>query len=98
MYHCFFRQHVCLSNLKHAPSRGLPLTTRKTVFSHLNANEVIAFCPYLVTKNQDVEKTHYNNVAFVFRLFNQFHWFQVFSYFSISNEGILAKLSLTYNH
>ena len=32
MYHCFFRRHVCLSNLKHA----LPLTARKTVFSHLN--------------------------------------------------------------
>ena len=32
MYHCFFRRHVCLSNLKHAP----PLTARKTVFSHLN--------------------------------------------------------------
>ena len=35
MYHCFFRRHVCLSNLKHAPSRELPLTARKTVFSHL---------------------------------------------------------------
>ena len=32
VYHCFFRRHVCLSNLKHA----LPLTARKTVFSHLN--------------------------------------------------------------
>ena len=32
MYHCFFPHHVCLSNLKHA----LPLTARKTVFSHLN--------------------------------------------------------------
>ena len=31
VYHCFFRRHVCLSNLKHA----LPLTARKTVFSHL---------------------------------------------------------------
>ena len=30
-----FRRHVCLSNLKHAPSRKLPLTVRKTVFSHL---------------------------------------------------------------
>ena len=36
VYHCFFRSHVCLSNLKHAPSRELPLTARKTVFSHLN--------------------------------------------------------------
>ena len=35
MYHCFFRRHVCLSNLKHTPSRELPLTARKTVFSHL---------------------------------------------------------------
>ena len=34
-YHCFFRRHVCLSNLKHAPSRESPLTTRKTVLSHL---------------------------------------------------------------
>ena len=30
-----FRRHVCLSNLKHAPSRKLPLTAHKTVFSHL---------------------------------------------------------------
>ena len=35
--YCFFRRHVCLSNLKHAPSRELPLTARKTVFSHLNS-------------------------------------------------------------
>ena len=27
-----FRHHVCLSNLKHAPSPELPLTARKTVF------------------------------------------------------------------
>ena len=32
-----FRRHVGLSNLKHEPSRKLPLTARKTVFSHLNA-------------------------------------------------------------
>ena len=31
-----FRRHVCLSKLKHSPSRELPLTARKTVFSHLN--------------------------------------------------------------
>ena len=30
-----FRRHVCLSKLKHSPSRELPLTARKTVFSHL---------------------------------------------------------------
>ena len=30
-----FRRHVCLSNLKHSSSRELPLTARKTVFSHL---------------------------------------------------------------
>ena len=35
-----FRRHVCLSNLKHAPSSELPLTARKTVFSHLKVNEV----------------------------------------------------------
>ena len=35
MYHCFFRRYVCLSNLKHTPLRELPLTARKTVFSHL---------------------------------------------------------------
>ena len=34
MYHCFFRRHVCLSNLKHALSRELPLTACKTVFSY----------------------------------------------------------------
>ena len=31
-----FRRHVCLSNLKHLRSREMLLTTRKTVFSHLN--------------------------------------------------------------
>ena len=31
-----FGRHVCLSNLKHAPSSKLPLTADKTVFSHLN--------------------------------------------------------------
>ena len=30
-----FLRHVCLSNLKHAPSRKLSLTARKTVLSHL---------------------------------------------------------------
>ena len=30
-----YRRHVCPSNLKHSPSRELPLTARKTVFSHL---------------------------------------------------------------
>ena len=30
-----YRRHVCSSNLKHSPSRELPLTARKTVFSHL---------------------------------------------------------------
>ena len=29
------RRHVCLSNLKHVASCELPLTARKTVFSHL---------------------------------------------------------------
>ena len=33
-----FRRHVCLSNLKHAPSRKLPLIVRKTVFSHLKSS------------------------------------------------------------
>ena len=33
-----FRRHVCLSKLKHSPSRVLPLTARKTVFSHLKRN------------------------------------------------------------
>ena len=33
------RRHVYLSNLKHALSRELPLTARKTVFSHLNRDE-----------------------------------------------------------
>ena len=31
-----FCRHVCLSNLKHAPSLELLLTAHKTVFSHLN--------------------------------------------------------------
>ena len=31
-----FRRHVCFSNWKNARSRELPLTARKTVFSHLN--------------------------------------------------------------
>ena len=49
MYHCFFRRHVCLSNLKHAPSRELPLTARKTVFSHLNLH------PYLAVADPDLQ-------------------------------------------
>ena len=32
-----FRRHVCLSNLKQAPSRALPLTACKTVISHLKS-------------------------------------------------------------
>ena len=28
-----FRRHLCLSNLKHAPSRELPLTARKALKS-----------------------------------------------------------------
>ena len=35
-----FRRHVCLSNLKEAPSRKLPLTARKTVFSHLKEKAI----------------------------------------------------------
>ena len=31
-----FRRHDCLCKLKHAQSLELPLTARKTVFSHLN--------------------------------------------------------------
>ena len=38
VYHCFFPCHVCLSNLKHAPSRELLLTAHKTVFSHLKCS------------------------------------------------------------
>ena len=41
VYHFFFRRHVCLSNLKHAPSLELPLTARKTVFSHLNVKDAV---------------------------------------------------------
>ena len=41
VYHCFFRRHVCLSNLTHAPSRELSLTARKTVFSHLNVKDAV---------------------------------------------------------
>ena len=42
MYHIIsivtseIRKYVCLSNLKHMPSRELLLTARKTVFSRLN--------------------------------------------------------------
>ena len=35
----FFRRRICLPNLKHAPLRKLPLTARKTLFSHLNVGE-----------------------------------------------------------
>ena len=35
----FFRRRVCLFNLKHVPLRKLPLTARKTLFSHLNVGE-----------------------------------------------------------
>ena len=34
-----FHRHVCLSNLKHAPSRKLLLTAQKTVFNHLKMSE-----------------------------------------------------------
>ena len=37
-----FRRHVCLSNLKHTPSRELPLTARKTVFSHLKSWKLLS--------------------------------------------------------
>ena len=37
-----FRRHVCLSNLKHVPTRKLPLTASKTVFSHLKEQNI---CP-----------------------------------------------------
>ena len=33
-----FHRHVCLSDLKHAPSRELPLTAHKTVFNHVKVN------------------------------------------------------------
>ena len=36
-----FRRHVCLSNLKHAPSQVLPLTARQTVFSHLKSQGIM---------------------------------------------------------
>ena len=38
--HFFFRCHVCLSNVKHAPSREVPLTACETVSSHL----VVSWC------------------------------------------------------
>ena len=45
-----FLRHVCLCNLKHAPSRKLPLTARKTVFSHLNTDTSLltesSLCPW----------------------------------------------------
>ena len=41
VYHCFLHHHVCLPNLKHAPSRKLPLVARKTVFSHLKTKSFI---------------------------------------------------------
>ena len=36
LYHCFFRCHVCLSYLKHAPSCELPLTAAKLCSATLN--------------------------------------------------------------
>ena len=41
VYHCFLLHHVCLPNLKHVPSRKLPLAARKTVFSHLKTKSFI---------------------------------------------------------
>ena len=38
LFTLLFRRHVCLSKLKHSPLRELPLTARKTVFSHLKAS------------------------------------------------------------
>ena len=43
------RRHVYFSNLKQAPSRKLPLTALKTVFSHLKAHwalQVFVNAPY----------------------------------------------------
>ena len=54
MYHCFFRRHVCLSNLKHAPSRELPLTARKTVFSHVKFHANHFPHPRLWTRDRDI--------------------------------------------
>ena len=50
VFHCFFRCHVCLSKLKHAPSRELPRTARKTVLSHLkwNPNDVLTTCKAII--------------------------------------------------
>ena len=49
-----FRRHVCLSNLKHAPSRELLLTAHKTVFSHLKA-ECIKIATLFKTLNGEIE-------------------------------------------
>ena len=60
MYHCFFRRHDCLSNLKHAPSRELPLTARKTVFSHLKCR--LDF--WLISKQSLTRVTETDNSAY----------------------------------
>ena len=39
-----FRRHVCLSTLKHTPTRALPLTAPKTVFSHNIEVTVLKSC------------------------------------------------------
>ena len=44
-----FRRHVCLSNLKHSSSRELPLTARKTVFSHLKSTIKHQRSPVFIT-------------------------------------------------
>ena len=47
-----FSPPCCLSNLKHAPARELPLTARETVFSHLKliSEHVIWYHPNKVTQ------------------------------------------------
>ena len=47
--------HVCLSDLKHAPSRELPLTAHKTVFSYLKC--ILSFdVPLIVSLGGSVDE------------------------------------------
>ena len=76
MYHCFFRHHVCLSNLKHAPSRELPLTARKTVFSHLKDMVLFELASYQLAtaalKYPYISISSYNTKTIEVTQFSQF--------------------------
>ena len=54
-----FRRHVCLSKLKQSPSRELPLSAGKTVFSHLKG---------VFTWENSHRRESHTGIIFLFRI------------------------------